>query len=448
MSDRVVRARRAPPTIAAPRWRYATVFALYAYQGLVAGFGTVAVPNAYAATGWSTEAVGAHIATIGLPWILQPLWGPIVDRYGGFAMGRRRFWVLTAFVATLLALSVLLFLDGAPLPVVSAAFFVHSCAAGLMDTATDGMIMDDVPTERLGLTNAFTRAGFTTGMLAGSSGLAWLLPPLGLGGTTAVLMAAALLIGTVPVRVRERDGDPALSLRRDRTREAGRLPDLLRELGREVVRGGNLALFAFCIAQEAAGTLLQVPLGVHLIQVQGWSAESLSSVQGLVTFLGGTAGALLAGTWTDRVGSARALSVLIGLSAASNLLAAPLLAWSDPGVANLVGPAALTLANLTSALSYVALAPAVMAASRGPVAATRFALYMAALNLGGVTGSAAAGHVASGIGLPLTAALSGLMLAAAAAAAPSMVRRAAERAEQPGRGTGAPSSARPPPPQG
>lgn len=414
--------RRGPPLIALPRWRYATVFALYAYQGLVAGFGTIAVPNFHAAAGASTEAIGAHIATVGLPWILQPLWGPLVDRYGGFAMGRRRSWVLAAFLGTLLALSVLLLLDGAPLPAISAVFLAHSAAAALMDTATDGMIMDDVPADRLGLTNAVTRAGFTTGMLLGASGLAWLLPPFGLGATTGILLGAALLIGVIPLTVRERAGDAFLSLRRDRTREAGTLPALLRELGREVARPANLLLFAFCIAQEAAGTLLQVPLGVHLIQAGGWSAESLSSVQGVVIVLGGTIGTLLAGLWTDRAGSARTLAVLIALSAASNLLAAPLLAWSDAGVAAFVGPAALTLANLTSALSYVALAPAVMQASRGPVAATRFALYMAALNLGGVLGSAVSGPVAGTLGLPLTALVSGLMLAAAAAAAPRMVR--------------------------
>ena len=419
--------RRGPPPstplVSTPFWRYATVSGLYAYQGLVAGFGTIAVPNFYAAAGASTEAVGAHLAAVGLPWILQPLWGPVVDRYGGFAMGRRRTWVLTAFLGTLLALSVLLTMSGAPLPAVSAVLFAHSTAAALMDTATDGMIMDDVPPDRLGVTNAATRAGFTTGMLAGASGLAWFLPAIGLGATTGMLLAAALLIGIIPLSVRERPEDALLSLRRARSREAGTLPALLRELGREVLRPANLALFAFCIAQEAAGTLLQVPLGVHLIQAGGWTAASLSSVQGAVTFLGGTVGAVLAGLWTDRAGSERTLATLIGLSAASNILAAPLLAM--PSLAALAGPAALTLANLTSALSYVALAPAVMRASRGPVAATRFALYMAALNLGGVAGSAVAGPVAGAVGLPLVALVSGLMLAAAAAVAPRMIRLAA-----------------------
>ena len=59
--------------------------------------------------------------------------------------------------------------------------------------------------------------------------------------------------------------------------------------------------------------------------------------------------------------------------------------------------------------------PAVMRASRGPGAATRFALFMAALNLGGVGGNAVAGAV--GDGLPLWALVLGAGCVYAACAA-------------------------------
>ena len=59
---------------------------------------------------------------------------------------------------------------------------------------------------------------------------------------------------------------------------------------------------------------------------------------------------------------------------------------------------ALSLSGITSALSFVALAPVVMQASRGAVTASRFALYMAALNLGDVLGAAVAGR-AAGLGV-------------------------------------------------
>jgi PAT family beta-lactamase induction signal transducer AmpG len=82
----------------------------------------------------------------------------------------------------------------------------------------------------------------------------------------------------------------------------------------------------------------------------------------------------------------------------------------------------LALSGVTSALSFVALAPAVMMVSRGPVAASRFTLYMAALNLGDVSGSALAGPLVGVIGLGGSALVAGLLLAGLGALAAPMLR--------------------------
>jgi PAT family beta-lactamase induction signal transducer AmpG len=75
----------------------------------------------------------------------------------------------------------------------------------------------------------------------------------------------------------------------------------------------------------------------------------------------------------------------------------------------------MALSGVTSALSFVALAPVVMLASRGPVAASRFTLYMAALNFGDVSGAALAGTLAGVAGLGASALVAGLILAGLAA---------------------------------
>ena len=416
-------AERPHPTLASPSWRAALILGLYGYQGLVAGFAVTALPNAFAAMGASAEEVGAHLALVGLPWIAQPLWGPVVDRFGGFRMGRRRAWVAGAFLLCLASLSLLLLvgdLTRERIPLISAILLLHSAFAALMDTATDGMIMDDVPPDALGRATALTRGGFVTGTAAGAALLSYALPALGLGGTAAILLALGAVLALLPLTVRERAGDALLSLRRDAAREAARLPALLRELGRELARPANLALLLFCAAQDFAGALFRVPLAVELV-ARGWTAEGLSSAQGGIGFAAGTAGALLVGWWADRAGASLPLALLLGAAAGAHLLAAPLMAASGDWV-TAAGPAALALSTVTSALSFVALAPAVMRASRGPVAATRFALYMAALNLGDVLGSAAAGSVVGAVGLPMTAAVSGVILAAGAALAPRVVR--------------------------
>ena len=398
-------AARAGPLIAAPGWRYALIAALYAHQGLVAGFALTAVPNHFAALGATAGQIGAHVATVGLPWILQPLWGPVVDRYGGFAMGRRRFWVLAALTASLLALSRLLLVEeggAATLPAISAVFLLQGAFAALNDTATDGMIIDNVPPERLGTANAITRTGFVTGGAAGAALFAWVLPAHGLHVSALLLLAFGGLVLALQLLVREAPGDRRLSLRRDPGRAAAGegFGTLLRRLGASLRGGATPLLLAFCFATDFAAAVFRLPLGVELIQARGWEAESLSRLQAGMGLFTGTLGALAIGWWTDRAGPGRAVAVLLGLCGAAHLLAGALLLVPDPRWAALAGPIALGLSTVLPALLFVALAPAVMRASLGPAAATRFALFMAALNMGDVAGSAVAGDAAAWIGLP------------------------------------------------
>ncbi|WP_458096379.1 MFS transporter [Roseomonas sp. WA12] len=400
------------PLIAQAGWRYALIFALYAQQGLVAGFALTAVPNHFAALGASAQAIGAHVAMVGLPWILQPLWGPVVDRFGGFAMGRRRAWVVGALVASLLTLARLLLVeDGglAVLPAISAVFLVQSAFAALTDTATDGMIIDHTPAAQLGKANALTRMGFVGGGAIGAALFAWMLPALGLHASTLVLIGTGTAVLGLQLLVREGAGDAVLSLRRSAARLAAQagFPELLRHLFDGLRGGGTLLLLGFCFATDFASALFRLPLGVELIQGRGWEAEELSQLQALMGLGTGTVGALLIGWWTDRAGPGTALGVLLGLCGTAYIASGAVLMVPDPGWAAVAGPIALGLSTVLPALLFVALAPAVMRASLGPSAATRFALFMATLNMGDVSGSALAGDAAALLGLPAIGLLAG-----------------------------------------
>lgn len=174
-----------------------------------------------------------------------------------------------------------------------------------------------------------------------------------------------------------------------------------------------LALIAFCLAVEAAVAAVQLRTGLELIRRRGWEAEALSHWQAGFGLLSGTIGAFAVGWWSDRLGALRGLSTVLLLSAAAHAGVALLLA-SGAGTA---APAAAAMASALPVLIFVALAPAVMRASRGPGAATRFALFMAALNLGGVAGSAAAGEIGDGVPLWLPVLAAGCVYAACSAVA-------------------------------
>jgi len=416
---------RTPPLLASAAWRLALVFALYAYQGIVAGFALTALPNRAAELGASAAELGAYAALIGLPWILQPFWGPVVDRFGGSRMGRRRFWVLAALGGSLAAQSCLIWAgdsvgDGSVgnLPVIAAIFTLHSLCAVLMDTATDAMIIDHTPPHQLGRATACTRAGFVTGGAVGAMAFAWLLAHLTIGEAGLLLLGLGLLTAIMPLLVREAPGDAWISLRHHPQSAQLCMVAVLWELRAQMLRPAHGVLLLFCIAQDFCGALLRLPLGVHLVQQADWTAESLSTAQGAIGLAAGTLGAWMVGRWTDQVGPARALGRLLAASAVAHLVAGAVLAMGG----GWAGPVALSLSGITSALCFVALAPAVMQASAGATAASRFALYMAALNLGDVLGSAAAGAVA-GLGIAPLAVLVAAGYALLARVSDTMVRR-------------------------
>ena len=380
------------PSLRTRAWRFVLFTNLYLYQGLVAGFALTALANHFAAAGSSTADIGRHLAVVGLPWVLQPLlWGPLVDRATPFRMGRRRFWLVTAFAGAQTCLAGLLLIGPEPgLTAVSAILFLHSLAASLADTATDRMIAGSVPNDELGRTSAGTRAGFVIGSAVGAALFAWLLEAWGLSAAATGLLALTTPIALLPVLVREAPQDAWLSLRRT----APRVP----ALERVAFARGLLATFqtreaacllAVCFAVDGALALFQVPFAVAMVQAQGWDASGLSRLQALLALLGGTLGAAGIGVTVDRVGPVRPLRVLLLSCAVAFGLAALLI---GAGLGSAAGPVILGLASVVPALLYVALLPTVLLASRdGRASATQFQIFMAAMNLGDVAGAALAG---------------------------------------------------------
>ncbi len=383
----------ATPSFAAPRWRDLVILCVYGYQGLVAGFGVTAVPNWQAGLGASTTEIGAAVAMAGLPWTLQPLWGPVVDRHPAMRMGRRRFFVLLGMAGALAALASLpLAGEGrGALVLIGPILLLHSIFAALTDTAMDGWIIDRVPADALGRATALTRMGFATGIAGGAALFSWAIPALGFGASSAILLMLVAMVAGVPLAVRDRPGDALLSP----WRVSGAVPmptgTLLRNLLREMTARHALLLLLLCILYEGAVGAFGVRLAVDMVQGGGWDGAAVSRLQGLLVLAGGTVGALAVGWWSDRAGPHRALLALLGGCIAAYLATSVLLALAP--LSSRAAGLALALSGVAPALFFVALAPAVMIGSRGATAASRFALFMAALNLGGVIGAAIAGPV-------------------------------------------------------
>src|SRR5689334_5689906 len=76
----------------APR-KIALLFALYFAEGLPFGFQSTALPAYLREAGVSLVGIG-FVGALSLPWLLKPLWAPLVDRYGSIRFGRRKTWIL------------------------------------------------------------------------------------------------------------------------------------------------------------------------------------------------------------------------------------------------------------------------------------------------------------------------------------------------------------------
>ncbi|MGX7709311.1 MFS transporter [Methylobacterium sp. Gmos1] len=405
-----------PPSLHRSRWRFGLFTLLYLYQGIVAGFGLTALANHFAASGASAAEVGRHLALVGLPWVLQPLlWGSVIDRGTPRRMGPRRFWLVLALLGAQASLAGLLLLGGqAGLTPISLVLALHSLAASLADTATDRMIAGSVPTDELGRTSAATRAGFVIGSAAGSAVFAWILATRGFPAASGALLGLTTPLALAALLVRETPGDALLSLRRCAPRQRCG-PDPLafaRTLFTTFRRRDAALLLAMCFSIDLGLALFQVPFTVALVQVHGWEAESLSRLQALLALMGGTLGAAGIGATVDRIGPGRALRLLLLACAAAFAAAGALIA---AGLEAAAGPVILGLASVVPALLYVALQPAVLLASRaGGASATQFQIYMAAMNLGDVTGAALAGPLAGILASTVVAfSVAGLFLACA-----------------------------------
>lgn len=394
------RAEKNRPSLLTRRWRVGLFTGLYLYQGTVAGFATLALANYLAAEGHGAGAVGTLLALVGLPWVLQPLlWGPLLDRAAPHPMGAHRVWLVRGLFGGQIALCLLPLLGAQPGPTaLGAVLLLHSLCASLADTATDRMIVGNVPEDELGRISACTRAGFVTGSALGAALFGWLLPKLGIPAAAVLLLALTTALVLAAGLVRERPGDALLRVRPPPRSIISGAPRAFAAHLRGAVRvlasfrhREAALLLALCFGIDFALALFQVPFAVAMVRDHGWEAGALSQVQALLAFLGGTLGAGLVGFAVDRAGPAPALRRLCLACAAAFAVIALLVLG---GFEARGGPLILGLASVVPALLYVALQPTVVLASRAEgVSATQFQIFMAAMNLGDVAGASLAGAV-------------------------------------------------------
>ncbi|MEJ7740289.1 MAG: MFS transporter [Chitinophagaceae bacterium] len=386
--------------------RYLTFFYLYIMQGIPAGFALTAIANYLSGKHVEPQRIGTFVAIVGLPWTIQFIWGPLIDRFQYSAIGHRKHWVvISQAVAVLASLGLLLVKDPLhQLSLLSGVFFLHSIFASVQDASVDAMAISIVPADQRGRLNGFMRGGFLLGMAFGSAGLSFVLHEYGF--RSAALLQTCILLGCTMVTffIKLDRGDPLLpSFRHQpkKTMAEASNPDL-RELFKKIYAGitnkKSLRYFVIIALVYFCFSVFIRSYTYHLIHVLKWSDKSVSIMQGTwgsaITFVA----IILGGIASDKMG-ARSLQVKIMWVAGLFLILLNLsfYLWRY----HLFSSTGLILWSLADPLFSVAAFPILMALCAEQVEGSQFTTYMALINFCDVIGSYVTGYSLGVVSAPV-----------------------------------------------
>jgi PAT family beta-lactamase induction signal transducer AmpG len=351
-------------------------------------------------TGHSMKDVGLA-SFFAAPYLLKPLWAPLLDRYAPPLLGRRRGWLVVAQVLLALAIAAMAFCDPGtslgPLGVaaVAVAFFSAS-----QDIVADAYRADVLPNDERGAGAATFVTGYRVALIATGAGILLLVDPgtgPGLSWRAAYLAAAAAallfpLISYFAPEPERRAAEPE-------TLNAAVVEPLRGFLG----RADGLALLAFVALFKLPDAVCSKMTLPFLLQA-GVTEGSVGAIrQGVGVFVS-IAGALVGGGIVARIGLARSLWTFGILQAASNLA---FLALTQPWALGPSGAptttalaAVICVENFCGGLVAAGFVGFLMSRCDPRHSATQYALLTAVLAVTTLVAGATSGFLAEAFGWP------------------------------------------------
>ena len=357
---------------------------LYFAEGLPFGFQSIALPVYLRESGSSLVAIG-FLSTLSLPWMLKPLWAPLVDGYGA----TRRAWILPLLAGVAASCAAAGLVDpksGSGLALLLALIFAMNLFAATLDIAVDGLAVDLLSRRELGGGNAAQVVGYKWGMLTGGSLFLWASTYLPwrvlLGGMAVVVLAVMLAAAVIPAT---------------RTRAAAPQPlrDVIADLVRALRAPGSGGLIAFLVTYklgETMATVMWKPFLVDAGFTKGFIAE-VSGTWGMgASILGSLGGGWLASNVRLRT------ALLIPAVARLVPMAAQVFVVMAPTV---IGVKLVTSAEnfAGGALTTVVFAM-MMARVNKKIGASHYTALAAVEVAGKLPGGWLAGPIAQGLGYP------------------------------------------------
>lgn len=403
------------PTLAeSARLRYATFFYLYFMQGVPSGFAITALANYLTTQGLSSSTIGSFVSIIGIPWIVQLIWGPLIDRYRYSVVGHYKHWVVLTQTAAVCASLILLAVrhPAQQIWLLAGLFFAHSVVASVQDASVDAMAILITPVDERGRVNAFMRGGLLLGISFGAAALSVVLHGYGFGAAVLTQSAILAFFTLAFFLTKLHRTDPLLprfgrAEENPPPEENESLPKVFRQLRGALFGGQSLRIFGIIGLSYLCFGVFVRSVNFHLIRSLHWGDQELSVLTGgwgsAVTLTVVLAGGLLA----DRLGAQR-LQRIVSFSLALFLL---LFNLSSPlWVHKPVAVTGLLVWSIADPMYSIATFPLLMALCKKAVAGSQFTAYMALINLFDIGGAYITGWMLRAVSGPVLGFVAGAVL--------------------------------------
>lgn len=367
--------------------RYLILLFLYFVQGFPVGVFFLTIPAWLAENDSSVTDIGYFSFMTTLPWTLKFINGFIIDRFVYLPMGRRRAWLLSAFVFIIIAL--IGFASASPDPeqlsLMAIFSFIVMLGTTVQDTAIDAMAADLIQEEELSFANGLMFGGQIIGVATGTTLIGYLISNFSFTIGIYVLAAVVGLAVVVMLFIRERPNEkllPWLPGVASPMSESLQLHDMRTIIQRAIKSMWNKASLQLVTILF----LISLNYGIYLnifpkvaTDIAGLDTANISYIGGIASLVAGFACIFVVGVLGEKFGRKK---VILGLLAIQCIMTILVLLFQTEWhqLSFLYGIAIGTAVTRYGLLTLIA--AIAMSLCNPQVSATQFTLYLAFTNLG------------------------------------------------------------------
>ncbi|MDY7077887.1 MAG: MFS transporter [Chloroflexota bacterium] len=331
--------------------------------------------------GLSVPETSGIIALIMIPWYLKPVWGIISDRFGSQRFGRRRPYLLIASLASLAGYLLIASITSYGVPFLLAATFTVM-AVSMSDVILDALAVDVTPEGKMGLVQGVAWGFYSLGSVL--MGLFTATMASKVGWSQAFTIGGVLLSFNCLLTLFIKE--PPLTSQSVSSLEAYKEAFI----GRNARPTWLCVLFSFLAHVPLATSYIGT---IYLRQAFGLSVDEVGICL-LVAALAGALGAFVWGPVMDRIGSKKAITIVLVTQVIIFMCAGLIPVGFGPLV--IAGIAAIGFVGLAMTVAAMRVS---MEFSPPRIAGSMFAIYVSIATLAQTLGATLIGYTSLYIGL-------------------------------------------------